>query len=127
MARTINITEKQLKRLVEDSVENNNHVDVEDELEYLEPEEGGESEFEKLQDILTPEEITGLLEDQIVQLQDRTQYLEELQADMMEFTEALMSDLTNYGELPLKRSTQKLRALETRGGIEIFWLKSRRL
>ena len=124
MARTINITEKQLKRLVEDNIENHGYVGTDDELESSDEKV---SEFERLKDILSPEEIIGLLEDQIIQLQDRTQYLEELQADMMEFTEALMTDLTNYGELPLKRSTQKLRALETRSGREIFWLKSRRL
>jgi len=124
MARTINITEKQLKRLVEDSVENHDYDDTNYEIESSEDEM---SEFDRLKDILSPEEIIGLMEDQIIQLQDRTQYLEELQADMMEFTEALMNDLTSHGDLPLKRSTQKLRALETRAGREIFWLKSRRL
>ena len=124
MAKAINITEKQLRRLVEDSIDDTYMVDdVEDEMDVdIEDEE----EFD-IDSILSPEEITGLLNDQIVQLQDRTEYLEQLQADMMEFTEALMGDLNKHTDLNLRRSTQKLRALETRAGREIFWLKSRRL
>jgi hypothetical protein len=125
MAKAINITEKQLRRLVEDSIDDTyiGNYDVEDELDMdVEDEE----EFD-IENILTPEEIIGLMEDQIVQLQDRTEYLEQLQADMMEFTEALMTDLDKHEDLNLRRSSQKLRALETRSGREIFWLKSRRL
>jgi hypothetical protein len=46
---------------------------------------------------------------------------------MLEFTEYLMQDLEKTPELELRKSKQKLRALETRAGREIFWLKSRRL
>ncbi len=67
------------------------------------------------------------MEDQIVQLQGRVDYSEELLADVLEFTSALMEDLGRSDELNLRRSKQKLRALETRAGREIFWLKSRRL
>jgi hypothetical protein len=124
MARRINITEKQLKRLVEDSIDDTYmDTDVEDEMEV---DIEDEDEFD-IEEILTPEEIIGLMEDQIVQLQDRTQYLEELQADVMEFNVALMSDLNKHADLNLRKSSQKLRALETRSGREIFWLKSRRL
>ena len=113
MTRIVNITEKQLRRLVEDSIDNDYvDIDIDDEMDV---------------DIEDEDEIVGLMEDQIVQLQDRTQYLEELQADIMEFTSALMSDLTRHEDLNLRKSTQKLRALETRSGREIFWLKSRRL
>lgn len=124
MTRIVNITEKQLRRLVEDSIDDDYvDIDIDDEMDVdIEDEE----EFD-IEDILTPDEIIGLMEDQIVQLQDRTQYLEELQADIMEFTSALMSDLTRHEDLNLRKSTQKLRALETRSGREIFWLKSRRL
>jgi len=38
-----------------------------------------------------------------------------------------MQDLERAESLDLKKSKQKLRALETRAGREIFWLKSRRL
>ena len=38
-----------------------------------------------------------------------------------------MSDLEKTEGIDLKKSKQKLRALETRAGREIFWLKSRRL
>ena len=90
-----------------------NEIDIEDESE------------EKV--ILTPEEITALQQEQITQLQDRVQYVEELEADMLEFIEYLMTDLDASKELEMKKSKQKLRALETRAGREIFWLKSRRL
>ena len=53
--------------------------------------------------------------------------MEELNADVLEFTSFLMDDLEKFDELNLKKSKQKLRALETRAGREIFWLKSRRL
>ena len=126
MARTINITEKQLRRLVEDSIDDT-YVDIDGDIEdEMDVDIEDEEEFD-IEDILTPDEIIGLMEDQIVQLQDRTQYLEELQADIMEFTSALMSDLTKHEDLNLRKSSQKLRALETRSGREIFWLKSRRL
>jgi len=83
-----------------------------------------EDELEKL---LSPEEIIGLQQEQIQQLQDRVQYVEELEADILEFVSYLMKDLSVNKDLELKKSTQKLRALETRAGREIFWLKSRRL
>jgi len=67
------------------------------------------------------------MEEQIGQLQDRVQYSEELLADILEFNEYLMQDLERSEALELRKSKQKLRALETRAGREIFWLKSRRL
>ena len=39
----------------------------------------------------------------------------------------LEQDLANAEGVELRKSRQKLRALETRAGREIFWLKSRRL
>jgi hypothetical protein len=95
---------------------------------------GGETEENALEDIedeleqiLSPEEIMGLMDEQISQLQSRVQYMEELNADVLEFVSFLMSDLGKSPELDLKKSKSKLRALETRSGREIFWLKSRRL
>ena len=38
---------------------------------------------------------------------------------------SLMEDLEKSEDLNLKKSKQKLRALETRAGREIFWLKSK--
>ena len=91
---------------------------------FAEEEEG---DNEKVGEILSPEQIVGLLEDQIIQLQDRVQYSEELLADILEYNESLMNDLKGNDDLNLRKSSQKLRALETRAGREIFWLKSRRL
>ena len=87
----------------------------------------GEEEEEEMEQILTADEIMGLMEEQIIQIQDRLQYVEELNADVLEFTSFLMDDLEKSEDLNLKKSKQKLRALETRAGREIFWLKSRRL
>jgi|TARA_Y100000310_G_scaffold105489_2_gene103982 hypothetical protein len=124
MTKLISISESKLIRLIEDEIENHymepELYDVEDEIE-LEPEDSYGDE------LLTPEEIVGLMEDQIVQLQGRVDYSEELLADVLEFTSALMSDLTKSEDLNLRKSRQKLRNLETRAGREIFWLKSRRL
>ena len=127
MTKIINISESKLIRLIEDEIDNHYHGpdlydvedDIEDEMVYdYEPEE---------EEILSPEEIIGLMEDQIVQLQERTDYSEELLADVLEFTSALMGDLSKSEDLNLRKSKQKLRNLETRAGREIFWLKSRRL
>ena len=96
---------------MEDNGEERDLSDIEDELEQ----------------ILSPEEILGLMEEQIMQLQDRVQYMEELNADILEFHSFLMSDLEKAEGIELRKSRQKLRALETRAGREIFWLKSRRL
>ena len=106
-------------------------IDEIDNIEENEDDEMMDSDLEALEDeieqILSPEEIMGLMEEQIIQLQDRAQYLEELNADVLEFTSFLMEDLEKSPDLNLKKSKQKLRALETRAGREIFWLKSRRL
>ena len=82
---------------------------------------------DEIEQILSPEEIVGLMEEQITQLQSRVQYVEELNADMLEFVSFLMTDLEKNENSELRKSKQKLRALETRAGREIFWLKSRRL
>ena len=125
---------KVLKRLAEDSISDDEVVRVldtarmsPDEDQYDSTEEDIEGIEQRLSDILSPEEIVSLQQEQITQLQDRVQYVEELEADILEFMEYLMRDLAAYPELMLKKSTQKLRALETRAGREIFWLKSRRL
>ena len=98
-----------------------------EELDVYDSEEDIEGIEDELEQLLTPEEIMGLMEEQIVQLQDRTTYVEELNADVLEFVSFLMQDLEKAESLDLKKSKQKLRALETRAGREIFWLKSRRL
>ena len=125
---------KVLKRLTEDSIGDDEVVRVldtanmlPDEAEYDSAEEDIEGIEQRLSDILSPEEIVALQQEQITQLQDRVQYVEELEADILEFTAYLMRDLEAYPEIMLKKSKQKLRALETRAGREIFWLKSRRL
>tara|TARA_Y100000034_G_C6886721_1_gene407211 strand:+ start:157 stop:597 length:441 start_codon:yes stop_codon:yes gene_type:complete len=82
---------------------------------------------EELGAVMSPEEIMGLQVDQIDQLQDRVQYMEELNADILEFVQYLMSDLRKTEGIDLIKSSQKLRVLETRSGRDMFWLKSRRL
>ena len=76
---------------------------------------------------MSPEQIMGLQSDQIDQLQDRVNYMEELNADVLEFIQYLMSDLRKTEDIDLRKSSQKLRVLETRSGRDMFWLKSRRL
>ena len=129
MAKKISISEQQLvkviKKMIGEQIEDDEViVGVDDEELEFEDEE----EEEELEQILSPDEIVGLMEDQILQLQDRVQYLEELQADVLEFTEYLMNDLEKTDVAPaLRKSKQKLRALQGRAGREIFWLKARRL
>ena len=125
--KKIKLSEEQLTKLVKQVLEQNVEDkevmmalgdvdmlpdgDIEDELEFeTEPEE---------ERILTPE--------QIEQLQDRVAYVEELNADVLEFITYQMKDIEGIEGADLKKSKQKLRALETRSGREIFWLKSRRL
>jgi len=128
MAKKIKLKEEDLtnliKSIVEQELEDEVMLDLEDENLDLDI----ESEEDEIE-ILTPEEIMGLMEEQIIQLQDRVQYSEELLADMLEFTSSLMQDLENTSEsaMAFRKSKQKLRALEGRAGREIFWLKSRRL
>jgi hypothetical protein len=133
MAKKIKLTEEGLtniiKNILEQELDDERLINIED-IEDI----GGEAEEtdltdieDELEQILSPEEILGLMEEQITQLQGRVQYMEELNADVLEFTEYLMQDLERSPELELRKSKQKLRALETRAGREIFWLKSRRL
>tara|TARA_B100001094_G_C18170104_1_gene794566 strand:- start:1981 stop:2376 length:396 start_codon:yes stop_codon:yes gene_type:complete len=131
MAKKINITESELIKLIEHEMRNQmRDVDVDD-IDIDDEDEDYDDDLLDFEDddeeILSADEIVGLMEDQIVQLQGRVDYSEELLADVLEFTSALMEDLGRSDELNLRRSKQKLRALETRAGREIFWLKSRRL
>lgn len=132
MAKKIKLTEKGLtniiKNILEQELEDETLLDIDDIPETGEEEEDAIQDLEdELEQILSPEEILGLMEEQIVQLQGRVQYMEELNADVLEFISYLMTDLGRTPEIDLKKSKQKLRALETRSGREIFWLKSRRL
>tara|TARA_R100001163_G_scaffold54828_1_gene42169 strand:+ start:210 stop:599 length:390 start_codon:yes stop_codon:yes gene_type:complete len=129
MAKKIKLKEEDLtnliKSIVEQELDDEVLLDLEDENLDLDIESEEDEELE----ILSPEEIMGLMEEQILQLQDRVQYSEELLADMLEFTSTLMQDLESTSEsaMAFRKSKQKLRALEGRAGREIFWLKSRRL
>ncbi len=135
MAKKLTLTEEQLTGLIQKIVEQELGDDevlatLDDEAILngeLDDFEGEEEEEEEMEQILTADEIMGLMEEQIIQIQDRLQYVEELNADVLEFTSFLMEDLEKSEDLNLKKSKQKLRALETRAGREIFWLKSRRL
>ena len=132
MAKKIKLTEKGwtniIKNILEQELEDETLLDIDDIPETGEDEEDAIQDLEdEMEQILSPEEILGLMEEQIVQLQGRVQYMEELNADVLEFISYLMTDLGRTPEIDLKKSKQKLRALETRSGREIFWLKSRRL
>jgi len=132
MAKKIKLTEKGLtniiKNILEQELEEETLLDIEDIPETGEDDEDLLQDLEaEVEQILSPEEILGLMDEQIHQLQDRVQYMEELNADVLEFISYLMSDLSNSPEIDLKKSKAKLRNLETRSGREIFWLKSRRL
>ena len=134
MAKKIKLTESELIKLIEHEMKNqmldvdNDDIDIDDidieDMDYqndiMGPDDDGE-------EVLSVDEIIDLNQEQINQLQGRVDYSEELLADVLEFTSALMDDLSKSEELNLRRSKQKLRALETRAGREIFWLKSRRL
>ena len=129
MAKKIKLTEETLSKLIKNILEQ----DLDDEIlvdtgNVDEPSEVDLSDIEdELEQILSPEEILGLQSEQIQQLQDRVQYMEELNADVLEYIDYLNKDLANSPGVELRKSGQKLRALETRAGREIFWLKSRRL
>ena len=135
MAKKLTLTEEQLTGLIQKIVEQ--ELGDDEVLATLDDEailngeldgfEGEEEEEEEMEQILTADEIMGLMEEQIMQIQDRLQYVEELNADVLEFTSFLMEDLEKSEDLNLKKSKQKLRALETRAVREIFCLKSRRL
>jgi hypothetical protein len=107
--------------MLRDNKEDAAHSDIEDLKRGL---SGAE---EELGGLMSPEEIMGLQVNQIDQLQDRVQYMEELNADILEFVQYLMSDLRKTEGIDLIKSSQKLRVLETRSGRDMFWLKSRRL
>ena len=135
--KKIKISEEQLKKVLDKIIEQETGEDevlrVLDDAAMLSDEEvyNAEADIEdiegELEQLLSPEEIIALQQEQIEQIQDRVQYMEELNADILEFIEYQMQDLEKSKELDLRKSKQKLRALETRAGREIFWLKSRRL
>ena len=136
MSKKITLSEEQLTKVIKNILEQDlngdetlfNIDDIDLDTESTEEDENKLSDLEdEIEQILSPEEIMALMEEQIVQLQDRTQYMEELNADMLEFVEYLMGEKEKNESLELRKSRQKLRALEGRAGREIFWLKSRRL
>ena len=137
MAKKITLSEEELTKVIKNILEqdmdadetlfNMDDLDVDMGDEDLEDENTLSDLEDEIEQILSPEEIVGLMEEQIGQLQDRVQYVEELNADMLEFVSFLMTDLEKNENSELRKSKQKLRALETRAGREIFWLKSRRL
>jgi len=137
MAKKVKLSEEQLTNVIKNILEQDLDTDErlvdieafsdEEDMEDSEEERDLSDIEDELEQILSPEEILGLMEEQIMQLQDRVQYMEELNADILEFNSYLMSDLENAEGVELRKSRQKLRALETRAGREIFWLKSRRL
>ena len=136
--KKIKISEEQLTKVLKNILEQETADDevlrvldqanmINTDEDIYDAEEDIEGIEDELENLLSPEEIMGLMEEQIIQLQDRVQYMEELNADVLEFTSFLMEDLEKNKDLELRKSKQKLRALETRAGREIFWLKSRRL
>ena len=134
MKKKVQISESDLIDIIEKSVQTKLKEQEEDmvidDLEVIdEPMLQFDDEEEELEGLLSPEEIAELTSDQIEQLQDRVQYVEELNADILEFMETLMSELADTPEeaRKLRSSRRILNQLQTRAGREIFWLKSRRL
>ena len=146
MAKKIKLTEVELINMIKNIVEDESGIESGEVLRALDDAEmlrhGTEGETssdiedlkrglsgaeEELGGLMSPEEIMGLQVNQINQLQDRVQYMEELNADVLEFTQYLMNDLRKTEGIDLIKSSQKLRVLETRSGRDMFWLKSRRL
>ena len=94
MAKKLTLTEEQLTGLIQKIVEQ--ELGDDEVLATLDDEailngeldgfEGEEEEEEEMEQILTADEIMGLMEEQIMQIQDRLQYVEELNADVLEFT-----------------------------------------
>ena len=146
MSKKIKLTEDELIKMIQTIVEDESGIESSEVLRALDDAEmlrhgiegGTSSDIEDLQKGLTgaeeelgglmsPEEIMDLQVDQIEQLQGRVQYMEELNADVLEFVQYLMNDLRKTEGIDLIKSSQKLRVLETRSGRDMFWLKSRRL
>ena len=146
MSKKIKLTEKELINMIQNIVEDESGIESGEVLRALDDAEmlrhGIEGERssdiedlkkglsgaeEELGGLMSPEEIVALQANQINQLQDRFQYMEELNADILEFVNYLMSDLKKTEGIDLRKSSQKLRVLETRSGRDMFWLKSRRL
>ena len=146
MSKKIKLTENALINMIRDIVEDESGIESGEVLRALDDAEmlrhGIEGERssdiedlkkglsgaeEELGGLMSPEEIVALQANQINQLQDRFQYMEELNADILEFVNYLMSDLKKTEGIDLRKSSQKLRVLETRSGRDMFWLKSRRL
>tara|TARA_Y100001973_G_scaffold92834_1_gene143068 strand:- start:772 stop:1212 length:441 start_codon:yes stop_codon:yes gene_type:complete len=146
MSRKIRLTEDELVNMIQKIVEDETGIESDEVLKALDDadmlrdgsEDNSSSDIEDLQKglsgaeeelgrLMSPEEIMSLQADQIDQLQDRVQYMEELNADVLEFIQYLMNDLRKTEGIDLIKSSQKLRVLETRSGRDMFWLKSRRL
>ena len=146
MSKKIKLTETDLVNMIKKIVEQESGIESAEVLKALDDadmlrhgkDEEAYSDIEDLQKglsgaeeelgaLMSPEEIMELQSDQIDQLQDRVQYMEELNADVLEFIQYLMNDLRKTEGIDLIKSSQKLRVLETRSGRDMFWLKSRRL
>jgi len=146
MSKKIKLTEDELIKMIQTIVEDETGIESGEVLRALDDAEmlrhGIEGETssdiedlqkgltgaeEELGGLMSPEEIMDLQVDQIEQLQGRVQYMEELNADVLEFVQYLMNDLRKTEGIDLIKSSQKLRVLETRSGRDMFWLKSRRL
>tara|TARA_B100000287_G_C20401676_1_gene689894 strand:+ start:44 stop:445 length:402 start_codon:yes stop_codon:yes gene_type:complete len=120
----IELIEKSIKKKINEQPEDLDMLDVEEFEDEIEDEEDDD-----LGEILTPEEIIGLMSDQIEQLQERTQYVEELNADVLELLETVVGELTEDEKdtRKFRNSRRLLNQLQTRFGRNIFWIKSRRL
>lgn len=150
MSKKIKLTEEELVNMIQKIVEGQNGIESAEVLKALDgaemlrhtPTNGdGEGTLQDIEDlkmglsgaeeelgaVMSPEEIVGLQSEQIDQLQDSVKYMEELNADVLEFVQYLMNDLRKTEGIDLRKSSQKLRVLETRSGRDMFWLKSRRL
>ena len=71
---------------------------------------------QRLSDILSPEEIVSLQQEQITQLQDRVQYVEELEADILEFMAYLMRDLDSFSRINVKKIQTETKSFRNQSG-----------
>mgnify|MGYP003113635383 FL=1 len=137
MGRKIKLTEENLINLIEQVMDGMqppiNLEEPIDELplddEYVDDEafiedEEEEEEEEPIDDI-TP--TVEQLEEYIMQLDSRINYIEELEADVLEFLSTLVKDLDSTEDVNIMRTKSALNFLENRADRRIFYLKSRRL
>ena len=130
MAKKVKLSEEQLTNVIKNILEQDlaadeRLVDIETFSDEEDMEDNGEerdlSDIEdELEQILSPEEILGLMEEQIIQLQDRVQYMEELNELCDLFEEVDWYDYDEYEEGNHLQIQRKINPLELKEGLTIL-------